>query len=290
MGSAVTAVEDGTITIPRGAHLTEPLRIVRQADRSSGPLAPRTVIIAEPDSDAAVIEEAIGEAGADAPVSSVVELIVRPGARLRYYHIQHWSRGTEHVYRQQATVERDGHLLSLLASLGSRRTQATVETRLVGAGARSDLYGVTFGDGDQRFEFHTLQDHVVERTASDLLYKTALHDRATSRYSGLIRIAKAAQKTDAYQANRNLLLSPHARADSVPMLEILADDVHCSHGATVGPIDPEQAFYAMSRGVPAPAAERMIVEGFFEQVLQRLPPDGLQEQLHAHISRKLERG
>lgn len=296
---------DGVVTIPRGTQVTTPLRIVRRApldvpqggaprltgraSGTSGPLTFQTTIVAEPESDATVIEEAIGDPAMTAPVTSIVEIVVRPGARLRYYHIQNWSRGTEHRYTQRATVERDGHFLSLLATLGSRVTTASVETQLVGPGARSDLYGVAFGDTEQRFEYHTLQDHVVGQTTSDLLYKTALEDRAASRYTGLIRIAKDAQKTDAYQANRNLLLSPEAKADSIPMLEILADDVRCTHGATVGPVDPEQAFYLMSRGVPFPSAERMIVEGFFDQVLQKVPLEDLRERLHAHVERKLGR-
>lgn len=282
-------MEDGAITIPRGLQVPAPLRIVRRAEAASGPLTFQTRIVAEPESDVTVIEEAIGESAATARVSSTVELVVRAGARVRYYHIQNWSCDAEHTFTQHATVERDGHLLSLLATLGSRVTKASIETRLVGPGARSDLYGIAFGDHSQRFEFHTLQDHVVPNTASDLLYKTALEDQAVSRYVGLIRIAKDAQKTDAYQANRNLLLSPQAKADSIPMLEILADDVRCTHGATVGPVDPEQAFYLMSRGIRFPTAERMIVEGFFDQVLQKLPAEDLRERLHAHIERKLGR-
>lgn len=284
---AGVVTHDGVISIPRGVHLPTPLRIVRRSEAAGDPLTLRTTIVAEPESDATIIEEAIGDPTATAPVSSTVELTVRPGAQLRYYQIQNWSRGTEHTYTQQATVERDGQLLSLLATLGSRVTKASVETRLVGPGARSSLYGIAFGDANQRFEFRTLQDHVVPQTTSDLLYKTALADHATSIYTGLIRIAKDAQKTDAYQANRNLLLSPHAKADSIPMLEILADDVRCTHGATVGPVDADQAFYLTSRGIPFPVAERMIVEGFFTQVIEKLPLRDIQERLHAAIERKL---
>jgi len=275
------------VYVPRSVTVERPLRIAH-VSTTGKMLAPKTVVVLEPESEATVIEETIAEPTQHAPtVPTAVRLFVRTGARLRYYYLQNWGRQTDHTYAQTAQVEQDGHLLSLLATLGSRVTRASVETKLVGPGAHSDLYGVAFGDTQQRFEYHTLQDHVVGRTTSDLLYKTALEDQAASRYTGLIRIARDAQKTDAYQANRNLLLSQQAKADSIPMLEILADDVRCTHGATVGPVDPEQSFYLMSRGLPFPTAEQMIVEGFFEQVLQKLPSVGLRERLHAHIERKL---
>lgn len=298
---------DGVLTIPRGRQVPAPLRIVRRAPLDAPPrgapcltgLTFHTRIVAEPESDVTIVEEAFSESPVPAraplpppgaPVSSTVELTVGAGARVRYYHIQNWSGDRDHTFAQRATVEQDGQLLSLLAVLGSRTTHASVETRLAGPGARSDLYGIAFGDQRQRFEFRTLQDHLVPNTASDLLYKTALADQAASIYTGLIRIAKDAQQTDAYQANRNLLLSPQAKADSIPMLEILADDVRCTHGATVGPVDPDHTFYLMSRGIPFPAAERMLVEGFFDQVIERLPLEELREWLHQGLSRKLGKG
>ncbi|OGX37386.1 MAG: Fe-S cluster assembly protein SufD [Omnitrophica WOR_2 bacterium RIFCSPHIGHO2_02_FULL_68_15] len=279
-----------TVRVPKHVIVPHPLRITHLATNGTGTLAPKTTVVVEPGGELTLVEETLAAPSAKtAAVPATVELVVRDGARLRYYHLQNWGRGTDHTYTQTAQVERDGHLLSLLATLGSRVTTASVETRLVGAGAHSDLYGVAFGDDDQRFEYRTLQDHVVGQTSSDLLYKSALEGHAASRYTGLIRIAKTANKSDAYQANRNLLLSPDAKADSIPMLEILTDDVRCTHGATVGPVDPEQTFYLTSRGVPTPVAEQMLVEGFFEQVLQKLPAAGLRERLHTHLQQKLVR-
>ncbi len=276
------------VYVPRGVAVRLPLRIAHLSTSAEGLLAPRTLVVLEPGSELTLIEETFAAPDAHAPViPSVVELIVREGATLRYYHLQNWGRTTRHFFNQHAVVERDGQLLSLLGSVGSALTKAAIDTRLIGPGARSDLYGVTFGDTTQQFEFHTLQDHIAGHTTSDLLYKTALQDQAVSIYTGLIRIAKAAQKSNAYQANRNLLLSQHAKADSIPMLEILADDVRCTHGATVGPVDADQAFYLTSRGIPFPIAERMIVEGFFTQVIEKLPLRGIQERLHAAIDRKL---
>lgn len=277
------------ISVPKNVQAGQPLRIVHRSSAANGLLAPHTVIVLEPGSELTVIEETFADDGLHAPfIPSVVELHVGEGATLRYYHLQHWGRETFHTYTQHATVERDGQLLTLAASFGGRITKASVETRLTGAGARSELYGVTFGDRQQQFDFHTLQDHVAGHTTSDLLYKTALRDEAASIYTGLIRITKEATQSNAYQANRNLLLSPSAKADSIPMLEILTDDVRCTHGATVGPVDPDQAFYLESRGIPESAAQRMLVEGFFEQVFQKLPDTGLRQRLHAHVERKLE--
>ena len=279
------------IYVPRGVQLTQPVRITHLARGTQGLLAPRTLVVLEPGSVLSLIEETLAESDGGAPfIPSVVELIVQTGAHLEYYHLQNWGSATRHFLTQQARIERDGHLLSLLANLGGRLTKASVEAHLAGAGARSDLFGVAFGVRDQHSEYHTLQHHLTGQTTSDLLYKTALKDRATSLYTGLIRIAKGAGKSDAYQANRNLLLSNEARADSIPMLEILTDDVRCTHGATVGPVDPDQAFYLETRGIQAPEAERMLVEGFFEQVFQRLPLSGLRELLHQHVTHKLQGG
>ncbi|HMU75411.1 MAG TPA: SufD family Fe-S cluster assembly protein, partial [Elusimicrobiota bacterium] len=148
--------------------------------------------------------------------------------------------------------------------------------------------GVFFGDEEQRFTHHTHQDHRAPHTASDLLFKAALRDNARSVYTGMIKIAKEAQKTNAYQASKNILLSKGARANAIPMLEILADDVKCGHGAAVGSLDDDQRFYLMSRGLPREEAERAIVEGFFEDVLQRIPVPGMSDRLRAVLDAKLE--
>ncbi len=217
----------------------------------------------------------------------MVEIVIQEGASLRYLHLQRWNLATTQLYTQRAVLKRDAQFFNLLVGLGSCLTKAQVETELSEPGSRSDLLGVFFEQADQHFDFHTLQDHRAPHTTSDLLYKSALKDRSQSIYTGLIRIRKEAQKSDAYQANRNLLLSQGAKADSVPMLEIEADDVRCTHGVAVGPVDEEQSFYLMSRGLPRPEAERLIVEGFFEQVFKRVPLGDLQEQLMKEVSHRL---
>ncbi len=166
-------------------------------------------------------------------------------------------------------------------------SKANVETIHQGPGAHSEILGILFGKDAQHFDFHTLQDHVSPHTGSDLLYKSALRDRSRSIYTGLIRIRKEAQKSDAYQANRNLLLSQGAKADSIPMLEIEANDVRCTHGVAAGPIDEEQAFYLMSRGLSPEQAESLIVEGFFHEVLRRIPLQTLDEELLQEVIRRL---
>jgi Fe-S cluster assembly protein SufD len=156
-------------------------------------------------------------------------------------------------------------------TLGGRFSKTRVEASLVGPGASAELKGVYFASGEQFFDFHTLQDHQVGNTTSDLLFKGALQDTSRAVYAGLIRIEKGAARSDAYQANRNLVLSEHAKATSIPMLEIDNNDVRCTHGATVGPVDPMSMFYLQSRGIPETTAKRMIVQGFFGEVLERIP-------------------
>ena len=158
---------------------------------------------------------------------------------------------------------------------------------LTGPGAEVYVHGFMFGDGRQHFDLHTLQKHLVDHTTSDLLIKGCLKDRARSIYQGLIQVAEGAQRTDAYQANRNLLLSDTARADSIPGLEILANDVRCTHGATIGTVDEEQMFYLMTRGLPRNQAQRLIVEGFFTPVLDRIPLESVRDQLRQVIQQKI---
>jgi len=227
--------------------------------------------------------------GTEEPVLSneTAEIFIGAGGMLRYVHLQRWNSATTELFMQRAILEKAAQFLNITVGLGSKLSKANVETLLRGPGAHADLLGIFFGAGKQHFDFHTLQDHQAPNTFSDLLYKCALADQAESVYTGLIRIAKQAQKSNAYQANRNLLLSQGAKADSIPMLEIEADDVRCTHGVAVGPVDEEQAFYLMSRGLSATESERLIVEGFFEQILKRIPAGDLREQLAEEITTRL---
>ena len=172
-------------------------------------------------------------------------------------------------------------------NLGASVARVDLGAWLAGPGARSDMLGLYFATGDQHFDHNTRQDHVVPHATSDLLYKGALYDRAKTVFRGIIRVHPKAQRTDAYQTNRNLLLSPDAEAVTLPNLEIEADDVRCSHGATVGHLDDEELFYLMSRGMPRRVAERLVIFGFFGEVLERLPLPGVVEELRAAIEARL---
>ncbi len=284
--------------VPDGVRVELPLRgwieagpsTLRQAQDSGQALFPHVLIVVGQGSELTLVDERRpGPSGSEEPALSneIVEISVGAGSVLRYVHLQRWNSSTSELFSQRAILEKDSQFLNITVGLGGRMAKANVETVLRGPGARADLLGIFFEAGKQHFDFHTLQDHQAPNTYSNLLYKSALSDQSESIYTGLIRIAKQAQKSDAYQANRNLLLSQGAKADSIPMLEIEADDVRCTHGVAVGPVDEEQAFYLMSRGLSATESERLIVEGFFEQILKRIPVGDLREQLALEIQSRL---
>lgn len=275
--------------VPDGVRVEKPLKANLSLTRSGAAVFPHVLIVVGREAELTLVDERRSAAPDDAPSVSdeMVEVFLKAGAILRYVRVQRWGPSLQELFTQRSLLERDAQLLNIGVGLGGGVTKAAVETVLQGPGARSELLGVFFGSDRQHFDIHTLQDHQAERTFSDLLYKAALKDQAKSVYTGLIRIGKKAQKSDAYQANRNLLLSQGAKADSVPMLEIEANDVRCTHGVAVGPVDPEQAFYLMSRGLSEGEAEQMIVEGFFEQLLRRLPLEEIREELAGEIASRV---
>jgi Fe-S cluster assembly protein SufD len=235
-----------------------------------------------------VLEECLSEtAEGNAFFSGGTEVFVGEDAKLVYGHLQDWGRNVFHYSNQRARVERGGELQWIQTFLGGRMTKTNSYFRMAGAGARAYVHGFMFGDQRQHFDLHTLQQHLAEQTTSDLYIKGALKDRARSVYQGMIQVARGAQRTDAYQANRNLLLSETARADSIPGLEILANDVRCTHGATIGTVDPEQMYYLMTRGLARNDAQRLVVEGFFAPVLDRIPLESVREQLRGVIQAKI---
>jgi Fe-S cluster assembly protein SufD len=184
-------------------------------------------------------------------------------------------------------VDRDGTLDWIFGAIGSHLTKNFSELTLAGEGSTGRMSGFYFTDHDQHLDHDTQQNHLAPHTTSDLLFKGALIHESRSVWQGMIYVAPGAQKTDGYQANRNLVLSRKARADSIPGLEILADDVRCTHGATVGKIDPNQVFYLRSRGIPDKEAERLIVEGFFDPIMQRIPFEGVRERFQKAIEDKM---
>ncbi len=221
-------------------------------------------------------------------VDAVVELIVGDNAHVRYLSVQEHGPHTWQVALQRAHLGRDASLKSSVVALGGSYARLRSESLLAGSGAESDLTAVYFGDGHQMLDFRTLQDHDAPNTRSDLLFKGAVEDTAQSVYSGLIRIRPDAEKSVAFQTNRNLVLTEGAEARSVPNLEIEADDVKCSHASTVGPIDDDQLYYLATRGVPPDEAERLIVLGFFDDVFDRLPVRSLVAPLRRSVVEKIE--
>jgi Fe-S cluster assembly protein SufD len=219
--------------------------------------------------------------------SGIVEIRVSSGANLHFVELQSWGEHIWNFSHERARIERDGTLDWVFGAIGSHLTKNFSEIDLVGQGATGRMSGFYFTDGDQHLDHDTQQNHLAPNTTSDLLFKGALRDESHSVWQGMIYVAPGAQKTDGYQANRNLVLSPHARADSIPGLEILADDVRCTHGATVGKIDQDQVFYLRSRGIPYREAERLIVEGFFEPIMQRIPFEGVRARFQDAIMNKM---
>jgi Fe-S cluster assembly protein SufD len=183
-------------------------------------------------------------------------------------------------------LEKEAELLALNANIGSALTKSQVETHLAGAGANAKLLGIYFSGKRQHIDLRTVQFHEAPKATSLLLYKGAVKENAHAIYQGLIKVHKDAQQTDAYQSNKNLVLNDKARADSIPSLEIEANDVKCSHGATVGRVNKEELFYLMSRGISFPEAQRLIISGFFEDVLKEAPED-IQEELRQQIENEL---
>jgi Fe-S cluster assembly protein SufD len=220
--------------------------------------------------------------------AGIVELHVGEEANLRFVELQSWGEHVWNFSHERARLERDAKMDWIFGALGSRLTKNFSEINLEGEGSTARMSGFYFTDGEQHLDHDTQQNHLAPHTTSDLLFKGALEDRSRSVWQGMIHVAPVAQRTDGYQANRNLVLSKHARADSIPGLEIQADDVRCTHGATVGKIDETELFYLLSRGIPDRDARRLIVEGFFDPIMQRIPYEGVRQRFQQAIVQKLK--
>jgi Fe-S cluster assembly protein SufD len=217
----------------------------------------------------------------------IVELHIGKAARLTFVELQSFGRNVWNFTHERANVDRDGTLDWIYGAVGTHLTKNFSEINLIGEGSTGRMSGFYFTDGVQHLDHDTQQNHMAPHTTSDLLFKGALEGHSRSVWQGMIYVAPGAQKTDGYQHNPNLVLSKDARGDSIPGLEILADDVRCTHGSTVGKIDEEELFYLKSRGIPQKSAERLIVEGFFDPVMQRIPFERVRERLQQAIVEKL---
>jgi Fe-S cluster assembly protein SufD len=274
------------VRVPKGVQVDKPLYV--KVTSNGGSLYWRMVIVAEEGARFTVIED-LSSAGPDtvAYTNAVVEVFVEPTAKVEYVSLQNLSQETWHFGRHKAWLERDSELDWVIGGFGSKRGKVWIENDLAGQGATSRVTGAYFADGTQHLDYDTFQEHMAPNTESDFAFKGALRENASAVWRGMIRVEEGAQKTNAYQENRNLLLSDTAHADSIPGLEIMANDVRCTHGATLGKVDREQLFYLMARGLSRAQAERLIVRGFFQDVLDRIELEPVREALGAALEARI---
>lgn len=276
------------VYVPRGVEVELPIEVVRDVASGGSTFPHTTIVVGEQASLTFVDRFGSSDLADEAICASVVEVAAQRGATVNYISLQEWGRGAHHFQTQRFTGGRDTTLRSLAVNLGASFARTQVESVLKGEGSFSEMLGLYFGDADQHFSQRTLQSHNAPHATSELLYKGALKGKSRSEYSGLIKVLEGAQGTDAYQANRNLLLSEESRARSLPQLEIEANEVRCTHGATVSPVEEEHLFYLMSRGIDRITAQKLVVFGFFRDVLDRIRVEDVREQLSDAISRKVE--
>jgi Fe-S cluster assembly protein SufD len=275
--------------VPAGVTIELPLQTVTYLDADGTAVFPHSLVVVGDDADVTFIDRYsspdLGRAFSD----SIAEIVVGKAARVRYVSIQEWGSGVTHLGIQRATIDRDADFRSLAVGFGASLARAEAEAILEGAGAFSEMLGIFFADEDQHFDHRSEQDHVAPNCTSDLLYKGALRDRSRGVYSGWVHVRPNAQKTNAMQTSRNIILSDSAFARSIPNLEIEANDVRCGHAASVGPVEEEQLFYLMSRGIPRAEAEKLIVFGFFNEVLDRVTLEQVRTSAARAIEAELER-
>jgi Fe-S cluster assembly protein SufD len=273
------------VVVPKGVVLEKPL-YVRIA--VTGQTFWRLVVVAEEGARASLIEEYASPAVDTAAYSNAaVELFVEDNAKLEYVSLQNLSNQTWHFASHHARVERDAELDWVAGGFGSKKGKTRIQNDLNGQGATSRVTGAYFADGEQHLDYDTFQEHVAPNCESDFAFKGALRDNATAVWRGMIRVEPDAQKTNAYQECRNLMLSPTAHAVPIPGLEIMANDVRCTHGATVSRVDREQLFYLMSRGLPRAEAERLVVRGFFQDVLDRIELEPVRDAVTAALEARI---
>ena len=281
-------VSTGTfLFVPRGVEIDQPIEIFHWLAGENATVFPHLLLVTDELAKVTVIEHFRSlDRNQRGFACGVNDLLAGPGAKVTYVCAQNWGDKVVALQMNTTAVDHDASAMSLNLNLGSRYSRFESLSRLVGEGARSDLLAVAVATNEQEFDARTLQDHISPHTASDLLYKNALDDRARCTFGGLIRVEPHAHFTDAYQKVRNLLLSDDSEANSMPGLEILADNVRCTHGATSGQINEEEMFYLRSRGIPVPVAQRLIVTGFLNEVVQRLDQAAIADYLNQLIDRK----
>jgi Fe-S cluster assembly protein SufD len=275
--------------VPPGVAIEAPIQTLTWLDADGAAIFPHTLIVVGEDAEVTFIDRYaspdLGRAFSDA----VVEIHAGPASRVRYVSIQEWGEGVTHLGIQRTRLSRDVDFRAVAVGFGASLARAEAETILAEPGGFSEMLGVFFADGSQHFDHRTEQDHEAAHCTSDLLYKGALRDQSRAVYSGWVHVRPGAQKTDAMQTSRNIVLSDRAKADAIPNLEIEANDVRCGHAASVGPVEEETLFYLQSRGIDRTEAERLIVFGFFQEVLDRIPLPEVRESVAHAIEQELSR-
>jgi Fe-S cluster assembly protein SufD len=274
--------------VPKGLTVEEPFHSVLWGPGVNLAYVSHLLVLIEEGASATYVHESASPTEKSPSMhAGIVEIKVGSGANLKFVELQSWGKHVWNFSHERVRVERGGTLDWIFGAVGSRITKNFSELDLAGEGATGRMSGFYFTDGSQHLDHDTQQNHLAPSTTSDLLFKGALKGSSRSVWQGMIYVAPLAQKTDGYQANRNLVLSEKARADSIPGLEILADDVRCTHGATVGKLEQEPLFYLKSRGITEKEAERLMVEGFFDPIMQRIPFEGVRERFHRAILEKM---
>jgi Fe-S cluster assembly protein SufD len=274
--------------VPAGVKVDAPFRAFSLMAEPGAAVFSHTLVVLEEKAEAFVVDAFRSPSVEEQSfASAVVEHFIAADAKLRYVQVQDWGRAVWNFMTERSILGDDSLLNSLHVTLGSKFSKASIASHLRGRNSLAEMLGIFFADGDQFFDHHTWQLHESPYATSDLEFKGALKGHARSVYSGLIKVSEGAQKTDAYQQNRNLVLSRTARADSIPNLEIAANDVRCTHGATISQVEEEHLFYLQARGIPRAEAQNLIVEGFFRPVIDRIPVEEIQGFLEGAIARKV---
>ncbi|MFN8527100.1 MAG: Fe-S cluster assembly protein SufD [Anaerolineae bacterium] len=273
--------------VPRNVVLELPIHVVMYNTQPGTTLGHVLVVLDEGAQATMLVDYQSAQANDQSAHIGATELIVGNGANLRYVGLQDWNRTTYEFHHQRGMVGGDGTLDWVVGTMGGKFAKNFIEVELFGQGANGRVSGMFFADHDQLFDHDTQQDHNAPLTVSDLLFKGAAKDEARSVWQGMIKSLPNMQKIDGFQASRNLVLSEEARMDAIPGLEIEADDVRCTHAATFGTLEEQPVFYLMSRGIPRPEAELMVTEGFFEELLDRVPFERVRDRLRASLEAKI---
>ena len=274
--------------VPKNVEVELPFRVFSTLETPGLGTFNHILIVAEEFANVTLIDYYQSETlGQESIADNVIELHAAEGAQVRYIQVQDWGRHVWNFTTQKGVLRQDAAIRTLNVALGSKLSKGLIASNLSGPGCAAEMLGLYFTDETQHMDHQTRQNHISPYASSDLLFKGAIRDTSRSVYSGVIKVWPKAHGTDAYQANRNLILDPTARADSIPNLEIGANDVRCTHGATVAQIEEEYVFYLMSRGITRTEAEKLIVDGFFDEVIERIPVESVQQAVHAAIDRKI---